>query len=252
MHWAYAVRDAVALAHPDVLLSHWDLQLEADALRAGAAGGEGDWVDCLLNAPRLADASPTKEKVELVRTLAGLFRTGPPVAAVVTGPATVAAGLADELLGEDAGEDDRLELTDLAADALAGLIGAYAEAGACKIVVVERVDGFVDQGDVAAAQAPLVRALGHHRVPGIILAPAGVELEAAGYEAAAAHWDGGRDPPAVALVPPALWALPPDEFAQRWRELVAQAAAADVVLLSDGPLPAEMPLENLQTVAKHA
>jgi hypothetical protein len=251
MHWAYALRDAVALAHPDVLLSHWDPDLEADALRAGAAAGDGDWVDRLLNAPRLADCSPTKEIVELVKTLGGLFRTGPAVAATVTGPATVAAALAGELLGQDAREDDRLELADMAADALAGLIGAYAEAGATKIAVVEHADGFLDPGDVCAAQSPLVRALGHHRVPGIIVSPEGVDLQAAGYEAAAARWDGGGEPPTVALVPRELWASPPEEFAGRWRGLIAAAAGRDSVLLSDGPLPADMPLENLQTVAKH-
>ena len=77
------------------------------------------------------------ETVELVKTLTVLFRAGPIVAASVTGPASVAAALADDLLGEDPSEDDRLELADVCADALAGLIGAYGEAGASKIVVVE-------------------------------------------------------------------------------------------------------------------
>jgi hypothetical protein len=247
MQWAYALRDACALAHPDVLVSHWDPALEADALRSAAAR-DGDWVDRLLNAPRLADAAPTKETCELVKTLAGLFRSGPAVAVSVTGPATVAAALADELLGDDPSEDDRIELADLCADALAGLIGMYGEAGAAKIIVVEHAVDFLDAGDVAAAQSPLVRALGHHRVPGVVVAPEGLRLSAAGYEAAAERWDGGGPPPTVALVPPALWGLPPADFGERWSALVEAAAGGNPLLLSDGPLPADMPLENLQTV----
>jgi hypothetical protein len=248
MNWAYALRDAVGLAHPDVLVSHWDGALEADALRAGATQGGGDWVDRLLNAPRLADAAPTKETVELVKTLVGLFRTGPAIAASVTGPATVASALADELLGDDPSEDDRVELADLCADALAGLIDVYGEAGAAKIVVIEHAAGFLDAGDVCAAQSPLVRALGHHRVPGVVVAAEGLDLSAAGYEAAAARWDGSGPPPAVAILPPELWALPQEEFAERWRGLVKAAEGSEPLVLSDGPLPADMPLENLQLV----
>jgi hypothetical protein len=253
MQWAYALRDAVGLAHPDVLLSHWDPSLEADALRAGAAGeGDRDWVDRLLDAPRLADASPTKETVELIRTLAGLFRGGPEVAAVVTGPASVAAALAPELLGDDPDPDDRVELTDMCADALAGLIGAYGEAGVSTLVVVEHDATFLPADDASAAHSPLVRSLGHQRISGIAVAPDGLDLGGAGYEAVAARWDGGASPPAVALVPPTLWALPPEDFPERWRALVTRAAGSAALLLSDGPLPADMPLENFQTVVKQA
>lgn len=250
MHWAYALRDAVGLAHPDLLVSHWDPALEADALRAGAAEGEGDWVDRLLNAARLADVPPTKQAVELVKTLTGLFRTGPPVAAALTGPVTVAAALAPDLLDAGAGEDDRIELADLCADALAGLIGAYGEAGAGMVVVVEHEPAFLEAGDACAAQSPLVRALGHYRVTGIIVPAAGADLDRAGYPGAAMRWDGQGPPPAVGLVAPDVWALAPEEFAGRWRALVAEAAGSDALLLSDGPLPGDMPLENLQTAAK--
>jgi hypothetical protein len=245
MRWAYALRDAVGLAHPDVLVSHWDGALEADALRAGAAGAD-DWVARLLNAPRLADVAPTKQILELVKTLAGLFPTGPAVAATVTGPVTVAATLAPDLLDPEFNGDDRVELADLCADALAGLIGAYGEAGASMVVVVEREAGFLTADDVSAAQSPLVRALGHHRVTGIVVPPESGALDTAGYDAAAASWQGDGPPPAAAAIPPALWALEPREFAERWRALVAAAAGSDALLLSDGPLPADMPLENLQ------
>lgn len=246
MPWAYALRDVVGLARPDVLVSHWDRALEADTLRASAAGGVGDWVDRLLSAPPLADVAPAKQTVELVHTLAELFRTSPAIAASVTGPVTVAAALAPDLLDSESTEDDRIELADLCADALAGLIGAYGEAGASMVIVFEYEASFLQDDGVSAVQSPLVRALGHHRVTGIVVPPPGAALETAGYEETAARWEGSGPPPAAALVPPGLWALEPEEFARRWQALVAASAGSDALLLSDGPLPADMPLENLQ------
>jgi hypothetical protein len=241
MQWAYALRDAAGLAHPDVLVSHWDPTLEADALAGAVADGEGDWVDRLMAAPALAQTPPTQQAVEIVATLAGLFRSGPPIAATITGPVSTAAALAPVVLGGDATDGDRTELADLCADALAGLIGAFAEAGASLIVVVEQRAEFVE--DVANIQAPLVRALAHHRVDGIAVASAGVELP--GYGAQAVPWDGTGAPPPVALLAPETWDEPPERFAERWSALLASAGGA--LLLSDGPLPAAMPLENLQT-----
>lgn len=251
MQWAYALRDAAGLAHPDVLISHWDPALEADALRAGLGDGDGDWVDRLLAAPPLAETQPAAAAVELVRTLAGLFRSGTEVAAAMTGPASTAAALAPALLLEDAAPDDRVELADLCADALAGLVGAYGEAGAALVVVVEHDTRFLDASDVAGVQGPLVRALAHQRVEGVLVAPAEIDAEAAGYGATARRWDGSGSAPDVALVPADVWALPPEQFAERWPALAA--AAGSVLLISDGPLPAAMPLENLQTArAAHA
>jgi hypothetical protein len=254
MQWAYALRDAVGLAHPDVLISHWDPDLEADAMSNAltAADGDGDWVDRLLAAPPLAQTAPASAGVELVATLAGLFRSGPEVAAAVTGPVTTAAALAPELLLDDAGPDDRIELADLCADALAGLIGAYGEAGASRVVVIEHDADFLDAADLVGVQSPLVRALAHQRVEGIFVAPPpGTGAEAAGYGATAMRWDGSGAAPDVALVPADLWALPPEQFAERWPGLATAAGSA--LLISAGPLPAAMPLENLQTArAAHA
>lgn len=181
VRWAYALRDAVALAEPDVVVSHLDPRLEADALLAVAAEREGDWVDRVLAAPALAQLAPVRETVELVRTLAGLYGGGPPIAATVSGPATVAARLAPDLLGVGASEDELLELADLAADALAGLVGAYAEAGAQTVIVVEHDHGGLAPVDVEQAHLPLVRTLTHHRVEGLLATPPDSPLVVGGY-----------------------------------------------------------------------
>jgi methionine synthase II (cobalamin-independent) len=118
--------------------------------------------------------------VELVRTLTGLYRGGPPVAATITGPATIANDLAPWLLGDDPGEDDLVELADLAADALAGLIGAYADAGAQLVAITEPDPGALAPEDVTGAHRPLVRALAHHRLDGelrLVEIPGDIEME---------------------------------------------------------------------------
>jgi hypothetical protein len=247
--WAYALRDAVEIAHPDVLISHWDPSLEADALRVALRDGEGDWVDRLLDAQPLAYTPPTEQAVLLVGTLARLFPAGPQVAAVLTGPVTVAAALAAECLdgGLEAGANERMELADLCADALAGLLGAYADAGASLIVVAEPHAGFVSPAAAAEAQLPLARALAHRGLGSVLVAPPGVDLASSGYDSIALRWDGFGPPPSIGLAAPELWGLPPARFQRRWSELVGEAAGADVLLLSDGPLPADMPLENFRT-----
>jgi hypothetical protein len=224
VRWAYALREAVSLASPDVLVSHWDPALEADALSAAAAGADAgsDWVDRLLDAAPLAQTPPAAAAVELVGVLAGLYRSGPTLAAALTGPQTLAAALARPLLGSSGGdgtEEDRLELASLCADALASLVGAYGEAGAQMLVVVERDGAFLDGAGAAEAHSALLRSIAHHRLP------------------------------AVAALAPEVWAEPPDMLAARWRALREAAGAADVLLLSDGPLPGGMPLENLQRAA---
>jgi hypothetical protein len=246
MQWAYALRDAVGLAHPDVLITHWDRALEADALSGALAGadGDGDWVDRMLAAPALAELAPTSAAVELVSTLSGLFHASPRVAAAITGPVTTAAAVAPALLLDDAPPDDRLELADLCADAIAGLVGAYGEAGASLIVVAEHDADFLPASEASDAQSPLVRALAHQRIEGILLPPPGVDLQAAGYANVAERWDGSGAAPAVALVPADVWSHPPERFGERWQALARAAGGA--LLVSDGPLPVDMPLENLQ------
>jgi hypothetical protein len=242
--WAYALREAVALAGPDVLVSHWDPKLEADALRAGIGPGD-DWVDQMLAAPALAQAPPTIAAVELVGLLAGLYRSGLPIAAAVSGPVTVAAALAQGLLGASPAAGDRVELAELCADALAALIAAYGDAGASIVLVVEHHTSLLAGADAAGVHSPLLRAIAHQRLSAVLLAPDGFG-GSIGYEAVATRWDGSGPPPAVAAIDAGLWALPPEQFAERWRELKDGGATAGVLLLSDGPLPAAMPLENLQ------
>jgi hypothetical protein len=253
VRWAYALREAVSLASPDVLVSHWDPALEADALSAAAAGADAgsDWVDRLLDAAPLAQTPPAAAAVELVGVLAGLYRSGPTLAAALTGPQTLAAALARPLLGSSGGdgtEEDRLELASLCADALASLVGAYGEAGAQMLVVVERDGAFLDGAGAAEAHSALLRAIAHHRLPAVLLAPEGFG-GVDGYESVAVRWDGTGAAPAVAALAPEVWAEPPDMLAARWRALREAAGAADVLLLSDGPLPGGMPLENLQRAA---
>ena len=160
----------------------------------------------------------------------------------MTGPLSVAARLAPALLAPDAAAGERAELADLCADRLAGLIDAFAAAGATLVFVVEHDVDFLDGQDAALAHAPLVRSLAHQRVGGVV-----VGVEGAGYPSTAARWDGTGPAPDVALLDPAVWALDPPRFAARWDALAARAGG---LLVSDGPLPAQMPLENLQ--AGHA
>lgn len=148
--WAYALRDAVAIAKPDLVVSHLDPELEAAALPRG----EGDPVDALLDVEDLASLPPVAAAVELVRTLAGLPGYGGRVVATVTSPADVAARLA----GGDLGAEDVEELADVVADLLAGLVEAYAAAGAGTVVIAE----WSDPGH--EANGPLLRAAAHARI----------------------------------------------------------------------------------------
>lgn len=85
--WAYALRDAVALAKPDLVVSHLDPALEADALPLG----DGDPVDALLDVEDLPGRQPVAAAIELVGTLAGLPGYGGRVAATITSPARIEA-----------------------------------------------------------------------------------------------------------------------------------------------------------------
>lgn len=125
--WAYALRDAASLAAPDLVVSHLDPGLEADAVQIE----RGDPVDALLDVEVLAAAPPVSRAVELVGTLAGMPGYSGRVAATVTSPHDLAARLHS---AGPAGSDFE-ELTEVAADLLAGLVEAYAGAGASAIVV---------------------------------------------------------------------------------------------------------------------
>lgn len=198
--WAYTLRDAIALADPELVVAHHDPALEADTLLALVAAADGDWVDRLLDGGPLAGAAPATSVVDLVRTLAALPGLGERVVATVTAPAAVAALLTSALTVHGyGGDEDRDELTDLVADALAGLVGAYAAAGAA-LVIVSGTDGL----------GPLVRAAAHAHLP----------LAAVG--------DG------AALLPASAWS----GDAQALAAAVAAAGPADI-LLSDGPVPGD-------------
>lgn len=189
--WAYALREAVGVVEPDVVVSHLDPTLEHDAL-APLVAEAADPVDAVLDAAPLAALHPTCHAVELVRTLAGAGG-GRPIAATITGPATLAAALAP-----GAGDPD--ELAEVCGDALAAYAAVLAEAGAAIVVVVETA------GFVAGAHAPIVRALRLHAVEPVL--SSGAEGAAdAGYPALARGWQPGQGPAPVALVPgdPEAW-----------------------------------------------
>lgn len=164
VRWAYALRDAAALAAPDLLVSHHDPALEAAALRAALAADD-DWLVRVLDAAPLADTPPAAAAVQLVATLAGIPLDAP-VAAALSGPGTVAAHLAPDLLPPGADPDDRAELADVVGDALAALAGAYATAGAACVVVVDTPDGhaFLTPAERHRALSPIARAAAHARV----------------------------------------------------------------------------------------
>lgn len=231
--WAHALRDATDLAAPDVVVSHHDPQLEADALRAALADGE-EWADRLLDAAPLALTAPATQAVELVRTLAGLGIGGAPVAAAVSAPASVAAALAATVVGTPEPRlGDREELADLACDALCDLVAAYALAGAGWLLVVESAAGeaFLGADGAARARGPLLQAAEDARIHGIALRPPAA--------------DGVADADAHVHVPAEVWAGAPTTFGDRFAPFVA-AAGADGLLLSDGPIPADAPHENLR------
>jgi hypothetical protein len=165
--WAYVLRDAIALAQPDLVVSHLDPEIEAEALAMLAAAGDGDWVDRLMNAPSLAGAAPAAAAVELVRTLAALPELRGRVAATVTGPASVAARLRPALEPYGyAPPGDAEELADLVADVLGGLVAAYAGAGAAAVVLLDDDGGraLLDPAARDRAAGPLRRAAEHARV----------------------------------------------------------------------------------------
>lgn len=152
--WAYALRDAAALAAPDLIVSHLDPALEADAVPTDS----DDPVDALLEIESLAATPPVSGAVELVGTLAGMPGYPGRVVATVTSPHDMAA----RMLDVRPAECDLDELTEVAADLLAGLVEAYAGAGASTIVIANWT-----AAPEAGTLAPLERAAAHARVEAI-------------------------------------------------------------------------------------
>lgn len=215
--WAYALRDAVAICEPDLVVSHLDEAAERDALAPLVE--DGDPVDALLDAPPLAALEPLGALVELVRTLAGALDR--PIAATLIGPSTLAAALGGA-------SEDAEELAEVCGDALAGYAALLAEAGAATVVVVERVPG------VAGAHGPIVRALALREAEAVLWTPDD-DGGAAGYPALARTWAGDGPAPPVAVVPadPARWPDP------AWTQGVD-------LLLTDGAVPADADLDALR------
>ena len=219
--WAYALREAVALARPDVLVVGWDAGFELAALREAADPGgtsAGGVADALYDADRpLRARAAAGALVSQLTTLSGLFPGDRPALWVaVAGPASLAGAL-----GARADEVD--EVADLCADQLVDLLGACAEAGAAAVVLREPAPAA--GVDVVAARAPIVRALEHQRVALVTLPP--------------------EDDDDVALAPASAWLADDDTFAAAlsgWRTTVAGGG----LVLGDGPVPAQVALERFQ------
>jgi len=215
--WAYALREAVVLARPDVLVVGWDGQFELGALRAIVADAPpGGVADALADADgRLRDRLTAAALVSVIATLRGLFSAGPQVTVAVLGPATLAGALCGE-------GDDADEVADLCADQLVDLLGACVEAGATAVVLRDHAP---PAGvDAHAARRPVARALAHQQVE-LFVVP---------------DEDG-----VVELVPPATWLLGAESFGPEIARLRGLAAAGRLVL-GDGPLPAGLDLERFQ------
>lgn len=146
--WAYALREACELARPDWVLTHHDLSLEADALSAEMRDSSQPGV------PSIVALAAGRAVATLTETLAALYPDSV-VAASLTGPATVAAGVAERLgIGT---EEERLDLLDDCADGCADLCAELIERGAGRLVVWEPGSGGFDDEDVASAHRPLLR-----------------------------------------------------------------------------------------------
>jgi hypothetical protein len=232
--WAYALRDAVALARPDWVVTHHDLQLEALAA--------AEQVDTVEDAPDadLAVSALGAGALELTQTLSGLYPAGI-IAASVTGPATMAERLAAQL-----GETDiALDTAALdCGDALAALAAAHVERGASRMIVWEPNAGCLEPRALAQAHEPLLRRLALLGVDAVAVGVQG--LRACGY-AAVACTIGGRGA--------ALFGR--DAFADSASLELALAAAeqsagADAVLISDGPVPGDCDLTALRWLGERA
>ena len=208
--WAYALREAVSLVNPDWVVTHYDLDLEAEAVAS-----EADAIDDVADV-RLEQSAPASAALQLTQTLAGLYPAGV-VAASITGPASMATRPAFAQMCEGGSESDLVELLDLCGDALAEFAAAHVERGAQRLIVWEADPSGYDADDVAASQAPILRRLETLGVP-VILA------------SAAALGDG------VVLIPVDSLSL--------------ESAGADEVVLTDGPIPASCEMSVLRRLGE--
>jgi hypothetical protein len=229
--WAYALRDAVTLARPDWVVTHFDPDLEAQAIDSLGVGF-GDLLDA-----DLAAGTPGAAALELTATLAALYPRGV-VAASLTGPVTTVTRLA-ERRGE--------ALEDLAAvaldcgDALAALAAEHVARGARRIIVWEPQAGAIDAGELGEAHQPLLRRLALLEVEAVVAGPEPVHD--AGY-ARSASTASGRG---AALLPVRAF-TGRSELAGALAE-AGRIAGESGVLLSDGPVPGECDLAALGGLA---
>jgi len=232
--WAYALRDAVALARPDWIVTHHDLQLEALAA--------AEQVDTVEDAPDadLAATALGAAALELTETLRGLYPTAT-IAASVTGPATTAARLAAQL------EETDIDLETAAldcGDVVAALAAAHVERGASRVIVWEPDAGGLEPGALAQAHEPLLRRL---KLLGVDAVAVGTENLMDRPYAALAWATGGRG--AGLLAADAFGdSASLDAALGGWEE----SAGTDAVLISDGPVPGDCDLTALRRLGERA
>lgn len=227
--WAYVLRDAIALAAPDWIVTHHDLELEAQAL-ADITEDPDDVAFADLSASR-----PGAAALELTATLAALY-PGAEVAASVTGPATVAAGLSEH--APFAGADrDALWLD--CGDALAALAAAHAGRGATRVIVWEGLAADADGDAARDAHEAIVRRLAHAGVPALLAGPEA--LDAPGYSARA-DLTSGRGARLLAAAAFSDW--------ERLERALDEAAGSGGVALSDGPVPGDCDLPSLRRLGE--
>lgn len=234
--WAYALREAVSLVAPDWIVTHHDLQLEADAVRSAAPD-----LDDALDAP-LEQAAAASAALELTETLTSLYPQAV-VAASVSGPAAIAARLLEGAAAADPSLDP-LDALDLCGDALAGLAAAQIERGAARVVVWEPSLGPFEAADVEAAHRPLLRRL--ETLGAAAVLRSSPELSGDGY-AAHAMPSSGR---AATLIP--LDAFPIEDG--DGRDLIATIESAPVgdVVLTDGPIPRDCSMSALAGLGRRS
>jgi len=230
--WAYALRDAVALARPDWIVTHHDLDLEA----RGAAE-QVDTVEDVPDADLLASVLGGAA-LELTATLRGIYPSGI-VAASVTGPATMAARLALRFAENDI--DLETGAFDCG-DVVAALVAAHVERGASRVIVWEPGSGALESDALARAHEPILRRLA---LLGVDAVAVGAEGLSETTYAALACATGGRG---AALLGSETFS---DSASLDGALATAEASAgADAVVLSDGPVPRGCDLKLLRQLGE--
>lgn len=232
--WAYALRDAVALAQPDWIVTHHDTELEASGA-AEQVNAVDDVLDVDLAATVLGGAA-----LELTDTLAGLY-PGRVIAASVTGPATMAARLASQLAERDVDLDTAaLDCGDVAA----ALAAAHVEHGASRVIVWEPDSGTLEPDRLARVHEAILRRLALLGVDAVAVGAQGLNETA--YPALA--WTtGGRG---AALL--GSKAFGDGASLDRALARAAVIAGGRGVVLSDGPVPRDCDLTTLRRLGARA